>query len=197
VLAKLHDARPGDIAPETFAPPPGRVAIDLCRAGEAGDCAQTLREWVKPNDANWSQTQHPRPHPEEPRSGVSKDVAETALCAPPLPETGLSAAPQHEEADRTCNSQVMSVAPLVIATPEHNTHIWRNPEQPERLNRLALKLAPSGADAQIVWTIDGEPFATAQANETVFWPMTPGAHRIQARLALAPVASRAVKIVIE
>ena len=28
------------------------------------DCAQTLREWVKPEDADWSQTQHPRPHPE-------------------------------------------------------------------------------------------------------------------------------------
>ena len=95
------------------------------------------------------------------------------------------------------DSQASGLAPLVIATPEHNTHIWRNPEQPERFNRLALKLAPSGADAQIVWTIDGEPFATAQADETVFWPMTPGAHRIQARLALAPVASRTVKIVIE
>ncbi|MGD9544522.1 MAG: hypothetical protein AB7F41_04585 [Methylocystis sp.] len=46
-------------------------------------------------------------------------------------------------------------------------------------------------------TNDGEPFTTAQANETVFWPMTPGAHRNQARLALAPVASRAVRIVIE
>ena len=48
VLAKLHDAKPGDIAPETFAPPPGRIAIDLCRADGGADCAQTLREWVKP-----------------------------------------------------------------------------------------------------------------------------------------------------
>jgi len=197
VLAKLHDARPGDIAPEAFAPPPGRVAIDLCRAGEAGDCAQTLREWVKPEDADWNEKQHPRPHPEEPRSGVSKDVPATALCAPAAFETRLSGAPQHEETDHRCDSQALSLAPLVIATPEHNTHIWRNPEQPARLNRLALKLAPSGADAQIVWTIDGEPFATAQADETVFWPMTPGRHRIQARLALAPVASRAVRIVVE
>jgi len=191
VLAKLQGAKPGDIAPEIFAPPPGRIAIDLCRA-DGADCAQTLREWVKPKDADWSQTQHPRPHPEEPRSGVSKDVPETALCAPPALETRLSGA-----ADHMCDSRAMSVAPLVIATPEHNTHIWRNPEQPERFNRLALKLAPSGADSQIVWTIDGEPFATAQANETVFWPMTPGRHRIQARLALAPVASRAVRVVIE
>ncbi|AZG77322.1 glycosyl transferase [Methylocystis rosea] len=196
VLVKLHGAKPGDIAPEIFAPPPGRIAIDLCRAGDGADCAQTLREWVKPEDADWSQTQDPRPQPEEPQSGVSKDP-ETALCAPSAFEARLSGAPQGEKADRACDSPAMSVAPLVIATPEHNTHIWRNPEQPERFNRLALKLAPSGADAQIVWTIDGEPFATAQANETVFWPMTPGRHRIQARLALVPVASRAVKVVIE
>ncbi len=166
VLAKLHDAKPGEIAPESFAPPPGRIAIDLCRAGDGSDCAQTLREWVKPAEAREAE----------------------ALQANPAQRTSMAEAPYPEAA---------GAAPLVIATPEHNTHIWRNPEQPERLNRLALKLAPMGADAQIVWTIDGEPFATAQADETVFWPMTPGRHRIQARLALAPVASRAVRIVIE
>lgn len=166
VLAKLHDAKPGDIAPETFAPPPDRVAIDLCRAGDGGDCAQTLREWVKPAEAPQTESTHASPS-------------------------------QGEGMDDALASKAAGLAPLVIATPEHNTHIWRNPEQPARFNRLALKLAPSGADAQIVWTIDGEPFATAQADETVFWPMTPGRHRIQARLALAPVASRAVKVVIE
>jgi penicillin-binding protein 1C len=166
VLAKLHDAKPGDIAPETFTPPPGRFAIDLCRADGGADCAQTLREWVKPAEGREAATYD-----------GSSARGESMATAPV--------------------SQATGAAPLVIATPEHNTHIWRNPEQPERFNRLALKLAPTGADAQIVWTIDGEPFATAQANETVFWPMTPGRHRIQARLALAPVASRAVKVVIE
>jgi penicillin-binding protein 1C len=166
VLEKLQGAKPGDIAPEIFAPPPGRIAIDLCRADGGADCAQTLREWVKPAET---------------RDAATYDGS-------PARGEGMATAP---------DSQATGAAPLVIATPEHNTHIWRNPEQPERFNRLALKLAPSGADAQIVWTIDGEPFATAQANETVFWPMTPGRHRIQARLALAPVASRAVKVVIE
>ena len=166
VLVKLHDAKPGDIAPEVFAPPPGRIAIDLCRADGGADCAQTLREWVKP---------------------AERREAETYDASPTRGE-GMASMP---------DSQATGAAPLVIATPEHNTHIWRNPEQPERFNRLALKLAPTGADAQIVWTIDGEPFATAQAGETVFWPMTPGRHRIQARLALAPVASRTVKVVIE
>ncbi|MGD9539979.1 transglycosylase domain-containing protein [Methylocystis sp.] len=166
VLVKLHDAKPGEIAPETFAPPPGRIAIDLCRAGASPDCAQTLREWVKP---------------EETREAEALQVSSA----------------QRPSMNDAPSSLADGAAPLVIATPEHNTHIWRNPEQPERLNRLALKLAPTDKDAQIVWTIDGEPFATAQADETVFWPMTPGRHRIQARLALAPVASRAVRIVVE
>ncbi|MBI5313692.1 MAG: transglycosylase domain-containing protein [Methylocystis sp.] len=166
VLAKLHDAKPGDIAPEVFAPPPGRIAIDLCRADGGVDCAQTLREWVKPAET---------------RDAATYDGNSAR-------GEGMASAP---------DSPATVSTPLVIATPEHNTHIWRNPEQPERFNRLALKLAPTAADSQIVWTIDGEPFATAQAGETVFWPMTPGRHRIQARLALAPVASRTVKVVIE
>jgi len=89
---------------------------------------------------------------------------------------------------------------LAIAAPEHNTHIWRNPDQPAALNRLALKLAPGGqgaSDAQIVWYVDGEPFVVAEADQTVFWPLKPGAHKIQARLALRPGASRSVRVMVE
>jgi penicillin-binding protein 1C len=91
------------------------------------------------------------------------------------------------------------VAPdrLIIATPEHNTHIWRNPEQPAALSKLALKLAPLGEETQVVWCVDGEPFVVAEADQTVFWPLKPGAHRIQARLALRPGASRSVRVMVE
>ncbi|KAF2990268.1 transglycosylase domain-containing protein [Methylocystis sp. MJC1] len=159
MMTKLHGTKPGDLAPETFAPPPGRVAIDLCRADAGPECPQTLREWVRPDEIS----ARPAAHAPTP--------VEEALAA----ESGA----------------------LVIATPEHNMHIWRNPEQPAPLNKLALKLTDGGKDAQIVWLVDGAPFAVAQADETVFWPMTPGAHRIQARLALAPVTSRPVRVIIE
>ena len=86
---------------------------------------------------------------------------------------------------------------LAIAAPEHNTHIWRNPDQPAAQNRLALKLAPGTPGAQIVWYVDGEPFVVAEADQTVFWPLKPGAHRIQARLALRPGASRSVRVMVE
>jgi penicillin-binding protein 1C len=160
VMAKLHGAAPGEIAPENFPPPPGRVAIDLCHADAGAPCAQTLREWVKPGE-----------------------IAPPAVAAAPAP------APTGENA--------VADGALVIATPEHNMHVWRNPEQPARFNRLALKLAEGGKDTQIVWMVDGAPFVVAQADETVFWPMTPGAHRIQARLALAPTASRPVRVIVE
>jgi penicillin-binding protein 1C len=159
MMVRLHGAKPGELAPQTFAPPPGRVAINLCRADSGPACAQTLREWVRPDEV----------------------AIEPALTEPA----------HVEDAVATENGA------LVIATPEHNMHVWRNPEQPAQLNKLALKLANGGKDTQIVWVVDGAPFALAQADETVFWPMTPGAHRIQARLALAQAASRPVRVIIE
>lgn len=163
VMAQLHGSAAGEIAQEEFAPPPGRVAIDLCRADAGLACAQTLREWVKPGD--------------------------TPLAATTAPPASIPAT----------ESRALSREPgaLFIATPEHNLHVWRNREQPDGLNKLALRLAPGAGDAQIVWLVDGEAFVLAQADETVFWPMTPGSHCIEARLALAPVISRPVKVMVE
>ncbi|WP_036282931.1 transglycosylase domain-containing protein [Methylocystis sp. ATCC 49242] len=160
VMAHLHGAKTGEIAPEAFAPPPDRVAIDLCRADAGPACAQTLREWVRPEEA------------------AQRPVAPAVTT-------------------RAADMEETRAGALVIATPEHNMHIWRNPEQPERFNKLALKLASGAREAQILWIVDGQPFMLARADETVFWPMTPGSHRIEARLALAPLASRPVRVTIE
>ncbi|ATQ70381.1 MULTISPECIES: transglycosylase domain-containing protein [Methylosinus] len=86
---------------------------------------------------------------------------------------------------------------LAITTPEHRTHIWRNPEQPETLNRLALKATATPSAQQILWYVDGEPFALAEADATVYWPMRPGTHRIQARLPMRQEGSRVVEITVE
>jgi len=165
VMARLHGVTAGDIAPDAFPPPPRRKPIDLClaRASAAGGpCGETIREWVKPDDAD---------------------------AAPPPTVATTPGAPAMSEAAND--------GALVIATPEHNTHVWRNPEQPEYLNKLALKLAPAPGVEQIVWYVDGEAFKVADAGETVFWPMRPGTHRIEARLPLRPGASRPVRVTVE
>jgi penicillin-binding protein 1C len=111
--------------------------------------------------------------------------------AAPIAAPALSASSAGQEMEASAGPV------LAIAAPEHNTHIWRNPDQPAALNRLALKLARGTSGAQIVWYVDGEPFVVAEADQTVFWPLQPGAHRIQARLALRPGASRSVRVMVE
>jgi penicillin-binding protein 1C len=86
---------------------------------------------------------------------------------------------------------------LSITMPEHNARIWRNPEMPPALDRLALKAAAAPGVSQVVWYVDGLPFRTARPDETVYWPLTPGAHRFQLRLPLQDGESRPVRIVVE
>ena len=86
---------------------------------------------------------------------------------------------------------------LIVSTPENNSRIWSNPEQPVSLNRLTLKARVEPRVEQIVWYVDGEPFAITDPDKPVYWPMRPGAHRIQARLPLRTGASKAVHVTIE
>jgi penicillin-binding protein 1C len=88
-------------------------------------------------------------------------------------------------------------ATVRIVAPDHNARIWRNPETPAPMNRLALKAAVEPAAAQVVWYVDGEPFSVAAANQAVFWPLTPGAHRFEVRLPQSGERSRPVRVTVE
>lgn len=104
--------------------------------------------------------------------------------------------PEATPTDEPPRSAPEAVA-LAVTTPEHNVHIWRNLEQPSASNKLALQASASPQVEQIVWYVDGRPFALAEPDKPVFWPMQPGVHRFQARLPLQPGASRVVKVTIE
>jgi penicillin-binding protein 1C len=131
------------------------------------------------------------------RSGLPDDGA----CGPTLLEwlpAGHAATAAASEPEPAPAAAPVEAAPrLSVLSPEHNSRVWRNPEAPPRLNRLALRAAVRPAAGQVVWYVDGEPFAVARADETVYWPMTPGAHRFQVRLPSDEAASRQVRIVVE
>lgn len=175
VLNEIHGVRPGDIQDGAFPPPPGRTPVEICAtSGRAstGQCGQTLLEWVKPNEM-----------PE----------ADTTASAAPLVRGWA-----REQGFRTVEpAQTAEHVRLVVATPENNSRIWSNPEQPASLNRLVLKARVEPRVEQIVWYVDGEPFAVADPDQPIYWPMRPGAHRFQARLPLQTGASKAVHVVIE
>jgi penicillin-binding protein 1C len=175
VLDFLHHAKPGEIMTESFAPPPERVSIELCQGGL--DVGENTKQFI--------------PNRNDPGALCGQTLREWAT-----PQELGTASPGDLAPARPTEVTTRTIS-LTIATPEHNMHIWRNPEQPAGLNKLALKLEAGAPDVEIVWMIDGEPFALARSDETIFWPMKSGAHRIVARLSLAPVASKPVTVTID
>lgn len=161
ILLQAHGTRPGEVEDASFPPPLGRVAVELCvftGQRSTGDCSQTLREWVEPQELPPWETPQPAPH-----------RAETT-------EVPLR---------------------LSIVAPEHNSRLWRNPEAPPALNRLALKVTVTPPVPQVVWYVNGTPFAVADPATPVLWPLQPGAHRFQVRVPLRAEVSRSVRVVVE
>jgi penicillin-binding protein 1C len=86
---------------------------------------------------------------------------------------------------------------LSIAAPEQDAHLWRNPEVPAALHRLALRAVAAPHVAQIVWYVDNEPFAVADPDETVYWPMVAGNHRFRIGRPFDAALSKPVRITVE
>jgi penicillin-binding protein 1C len=86
---------------------------------------------------------------------------------------------------------------LAITEPQPDAHVWRNPDAPPALQRLALRATVVPPVEQVVWLVDGEPAAVAHPDQPFLWPMRPGLHRFQVRLPLQDAASRQVRVVVE
>ena len=85
---------------------------------------------------------------------------------------------------------------LSVVTPEAGSQIWRNPESPLAANRLVLRAKSTPRVPQIVWYVDGSPFALTDPDSSVTWPMTAGEHRFQIGLPLRPERSRPVLLTV-
>jgi penicillin-binding protein 1C len=189
VLLKLHRTTPGDLAELGFPAPEHRVAVELCVFGGGrsdGGCGQTLTEWVAPGEMPPVATPAVlTAGPDGPKLQLAMPAAHRAWAA----SEGYPLASGPAKGDGPVR--------LSVATPEHNTRLWRNPELPAQLQRLPLKAVVEPHVPQVVWYVDDAPFATADPDETVFWPLRPGVHRIQVRLPLQEGSSRMVRVVVE
>ncbi len=87
--------------------------------------------------------------------------------------------------------------PLSITAPEPNTRLWRNPDVPAAMQVLVLRARAGAGTGQVLWLVDGKPFALAAPDAPVTWPLQTGAHSFQLRLPLATGLSRSVHIVVE
>ena len=189
ILTDLHGTIPGDLAETSFPEPPGRVPVELCALGgkrSAGACGPTLTEWVRPDEMP----------PAEPAAffRVEPSGAEQLRLVVPAAHRAWA---KGEGYPLDAREGGESPVRLAIASPEGNTRLWRNPDAAPAANRLALKATVEPRVSQVVWYVDGEPFATADPDEPVFWPMKPGVHRFQLRLPLREGASKTIRVVVE
>jgi penicillin-binding protein 1C len=188
IMLQAHGARPGDVDDASFPLPLGRVAVELCvfsGTRSAGGCHQTLREWVDPQDIP------PLASAAALHSGADGDRLALTIPAPHRAWARAEGYPIEEVPSGDGPIR------LSIVAPEHNSRIWRNPEAPPGLNRLALKVVVEPHVPQVVWYVDGEPFALTDPDKPVLWPIRPGTHRFQVHLPLRDGFSRPVRVVIE
>jgi penicillin-binding protein 1C len=90
-----------------------------------------------------------------------------------------------------------TTARVRITSPPNGLHVLRDPETPSRNATLALKAVVSPAVREVVWWVDGAPFAVAPYPYSVRWRVAPGEHSFVARLPFAPLASQRVTVRVE
>jgi penicillin-binding protein 1C len=86
---------------------------------------------------------------------------------------------------------------LRITSPESGARLLRDPETPAALNTVALRAVVDPPVNEVVWYVDGLPFATAAYPYTARWRLQPGAHQFQVRLGAGASASRPVQVTVE
>ena len=182
IMLRATRTKPGEPQGADFPAPPGRVPVELCTFGGRSDggCGQTLTEWLRPDELP-----------------ALVPVASSENAAPQRPSLTLPVA--HRAWAENAGFRIADAegTRLAVVAPEADARIWINPDTPTRANRIALKAHVSPKVAQVVWYVDGAPFALAGPDEPVWWPLTRGAHRFQVRLPLQNTASDVVHVNVE
>lgn len=89
-----------------------------------------------------------------------------------------------------------AVARVQISQPSRTQHILRDPEVPAELATLGLEAIVDPPVEQVVWYVDGQPFALADYPYAVRWPLKPGEHSFSVRVPRTGQHSDAVTVVV-
>lgn len=121
-------------------------------------------------------------------------MASAGLKAPPGPRWQLDSG--ETSADHRAFGRELSPR-IAITSPLPGSRLLRDPETPAPFSSLALRAHVDPPVPQLVWWVDGAPFATVDSPYSARWPLEPGSHSIEARLPWGGVGSGAVRIVVE
>jgi penicillin-binding protein 1C len=81
-----------------------------------------------------------------------------------------------------------------VTSPENGVILLRDPDTPPDHATVALRATASPPVEQLVWYIDGQPFATVDYPHAARWPLAAGEHTIQARIPYRQMASKPIRV---
>lgn len=90
----------------------------------------------------------------------------------------------------------LAKAPVVRITAPHTGERY-TADSEDAGTTVGLEADVDPPVAQVVWVIDGEPFATVDWPYATRWPITPGEHRIEARVPFTTVKSGSVRVTVQ
>jgi penicillin-binding protein 1C len=89
------------------------------------------------------------------------------------------------------------VVNLRITAPLNHSLYILNPDTPPGLAVLPLRVAPASGLGEVEWYVDGQPYQTANAGDTVDWPATPGRHVFVAGTPSMTTRSKRVVVLVQ
>lgn len=206
VLLDLHRDQSQGLDDLPFPPPRGFVARRLCAlTGQLATphCERICAEWFRPGDEPQDDCRAHVRLPVDARSGAvarpgtprEHVAARVFVDLPPryaawATRAGLPAPPRPDGADIAWPGHVR----LTVTSPQDGLRLLRDPETPPENATVALRVLVDPPVSQLVWYVDGRPFAVVDAPYTARWRLEPGEHFFEARLARAPGASGRVRV---
>lgn len=206
VLLDLHADRRQGLADGAFPPPEGWSALPTCplsgrRAGAA--CDRAVREWFPPGAAPIDPCETHLRLAIDRRTGrlATADAPDAVIdertfvdlpsrYAPWMARVGLERPPL--TSDRSGGADTSPT--LRIVAPSPGAHFVRDVDSAAGTATVSLRAAVDPPVPQIVWYVDGRPYEVADWPYEVRWPLTPGEHRIEARVPFTDHRSAAVRI---
>jgi penicillin-binding protein 1C len=188
VLEPLHAADAQGLRDLSFPAPDGHRPVRVCglsghRATPA--CDHTFVEHLEPAAAAAIEDcpVHVAPGMVELPPKYARWAAEQYFTASPAGKSFIEPAEE-------------LVAPAIVQ-PERGSRVWIDPETPPELSTLALEVEVEDSVEEIVWWVDGQPFAIVHAPFTARWPLSRGRHVFEARIPYTPYRSDPVAVIVE
>ncbi len=208
----MADHRPWQPILDSFPPPEGAVAVDICPLSgrlASADCPHRKSEWFLPGSAPTEScpfhTQVKLDRRNGLRAGPTCPASEViSRVMLDLPDTytqwarsqHLDVAPLQESP--LCPSHEESLQPkVVIREPRGQVRLLFDPDTPASASTLRLAAEVTPSTEPIVWLVDGVPVATVSYPYEYRWSVRPGRHVITAAMSRHAEVSPPLTVVVE